>query len=197
MFTLILPASGFFGQELDLQQVAILQKNSILQNLRQVSLFLVHLKTQERHANFHIIKPRPKHVAGTQAQLFALHFLSRTLAMQTDVTHFYLYNKYIRKHSGLLKHAVLGPSLIFIYILQKQLAQALTSVSRYFSPMVWLSESAELQLLHGLQKGRQGKTSLAQRAADMLRCVMWVRKCQSCQEAFTEKRGRQVRSMAR
>lgn len=39
--------------------------------------------------------------------------------MQADVINFYLYNEYIRKHSGLLKHTALGLSLIFIYILQK------------------------------------------------------------------------------
>lgn len=39
------------------------------------------------------------------------------------------------------------------------LAQALTSVSCYFSPMVWLGESTELQLLCWLRKGRQDKSS--------------------------------------
>jgi len=39
------------------------------------------------------------------------------------------------------------------------LAQALTSASCYFSPTVWLSESAELQLFRWRQKGRHDKPS--------------------------------------
>lgn len=39
------------------------------------------------------------------------------------------------------------------------LAQALTSVSWFFSPMDWLSESIKLQLLQWLQKGREDTSS--------------------------------------
>lgn len=41
----------------------------------------------------------------------------------------------------------------------KILAQVLTSVSCYFSPLDWLSESIKLQLLQWLQKGREDTSS--------------------------------------
>lgn len=84
-----------------------------------ISFFFRHLATQETDANVHVIKPQPKHVAGTQAQLFALHSPSRALTTQTDVINFYLRSECIHKHSALLTRTALGWSLILIYIFQK------------------------------------------------------------------------------